>query len=149
MAEKIRLVTLENLEPRLACYNLDHDHAVVRRFPQVAELADGTAHGHFVDKALPDSVTFLAREIKTLPASILECDEIKSALLPMTPGVKPRLRRRGDILEPGDRNATVPIRTEQGTQDAPSEVVNTTAKKARDAARSVIGSQATVEKGQG
>lgn len=144
MAEKIRVVTLENLEPKLACYNLDHaSHKVARVFPQVTELKNGTLHGVFVQKLLPDSVTFLAREIKTLPATVLECDEIKSALAPNAHGVKPRLRQRGDVLEADSAEAA------PAAQDSPPEVVNSAAKRSRDAARVVTSPQANVEKGQG
>lgn len=139
MAEKIRLVTLENLEPKLVCYNLDHNHTLARTFPRVAVLANGQEHGHSVELQLPDSVTFLAREVKTLPASILECDEIKSALDPRAHDAKPRLRQRGDVIEESDASDLA----------APLEVVDTPARKARESARSVLGSKATLEKGEG
>lgn len=142
MAEKIRLVTLENLEPRLVCYNLDHPkHRVARLFPQVVTLPNGDQHGSFASRSLPDSVTFLAREIKTLPETVLECGEIKSALSPAAHGGKPRLRQRGDVIEDDAADAA--------TQDSPVEVVNSATKRTRDAARVVTSAQASVEKGQG
>lgn len=146
MAENNRLVTLENLEPRLACYNLDHNHAIARTFPRVTVLPSGQSHGHFVEKKLPDSVTFLAREVRTLPASVLGCPEIASALKPSLHGVKPRLRQRGDVIE-HTAEAAAPSRS----ASAPNEVVDAAAKKSRDVARSVLGSKATVsaDKGQG
>lgn len=143
MAEKIRLVTLENLEPRLVCYNLDHNHALSRTFPRVAKLANGQEHGHFVELKLPDSVTFLARETKTLPATVLECDEIRSALEPREHGVKPRLRQRGDVIEQDADAAATEVPSAES--DPPGEVVNAATRKARDSARSVLGSKANVE----
>ena len=153
MADKIRTVTLENLEPRMVCYNLDHNHALPRLFPRVAKLANGQEHGHTVEVRLPDSVTFLAREVKTmLPASILECDEIASALAPRGHGERPRLRQRGDVIESdaAEEAADVSTTANSADADAPREVVNTPARKAREAARSVLGTGgAVVEKGQG
>lgn len=142
MTNQIRVVTLENLEPRLVCYNLNHEHTVARVFPRVHVLPNGQQHGEFVTRALPDSITFLAKEIKTFPASVLGCEEIEHALNPKN-GQKPRLRQRGDVIsqdvaEPAEAAAAA-------SPDAPAEIVNTTAKKARDAARLVTGSQATVE----
>lgn len=147
MAEKIRLVTLENLEPRLACYNLDHNHTLPRTFPRVAKLDNGQEHGHFVSVDLPDAVTFLAREVKTVPASVLECEEIRSALEPREHGVRPRLRQRGDVIE-AEAVVDVSAPPEAAPDDVPGEVVNTPARKARDAARSVLGTKANIEGAQ-
>ncbi len=142
MTDQIRTVTLENLEPRMVCYNLDHKHAVARMFPRVTELANGQAHGDFVELKLPDSVTFLAKEKRSLPASILECDEIRSALEGLN-GVK-RLRKLGDIVVHETASPAVG-NVPAADGNAPAEAVNAAAKKNRDAARSVVGTKALVE----
>lgn len=141
MTNQIRVVTLENLEPRLVCFNLNHqpEHTVARVYPRVTVLSNGQSHGEFVTRALPDSVTFLAKETKTVPASFLGCEEIEHALKPKD-GSKPRLRQRGDVVVQEAAQPAV-----AASADAPAEIVNTAAKKARDAARQVTGSQAIVE----
>ncbi len=141
MTNQIRVVTLENLEPRLVSFNLNHEpgHTVARVFPRVMNLPNGQSHGEFVTRALPDSVTFLAKEIKTVPASYLGCEEIEHALKPKN-GQKPSLRQRGDVV-----SQDVAEKAAAPSADVQAEVVNSTTKKMRDATRQIPGSQAIVE----
>lgn len=143
MTKQIRVVTLENLEPKLVCYNLDHDHTVARVFPRILSLPNGQQHGEFLTREIPDSVTFLAKEIKTVPASMLGCEEIKHALNPEN-GQKARLRQRGDVIcQDVSEDEQQPVAAP--STDAPAEVVNASAKQQRDRARHVSGSQATLD----
>lgn len=144
MTNQIRVVTLENLEPRLVCYNLDHKHTVARVFPRILNLPNGQQHGEFETRELPDSVTFLAKEVKSVPASVLDCEEIKHALKPEN-GQAARLRQRGDVVCQDVPDAEEPKPAAAQSSDAPTEVVNASAKKQRDNARQVSGTQATLD----
>jgi len=76
------MVTLKNLERRMATYNLDHpSHARIRKFPVVVQPKKGPSIGVMKGKRTFDSLTLLARETREgLPSTILECSEIVSGI---------------------------------------------------------------------
>ncbi len=80
-------VALKNLERRMATYNLAHPaHTKTRKFPVVTQLKNGSSIGRMQPKACPDSLTFLAKEIRAgLPDTILLCPDVKAALTSTPP----------------------------------------------------------------
>lgn len=91
-------IVLQNLERRMAVYNLDAEpHRLVRKFPVEQQLRNGTSVGRMQAKYTPDSLTLLARETRGgLPDTILKCSDIQSALN-ATP---PRLRLVAQTPDP-------------------------------------------------
>lgn len=89
--KEVKEIGLQNLEKRIATFNLDHPaHKKKRIFPVVVELKDGSSIGQMKARNLADSLTLLARESRfDLPETILQCSEIKSAL----EARPPRLRK--------------------------------------------------------
>ena len=110
------MITLKNTTKRMRTYNLDRHHGKVRKFPQIRNLANGGSIGEIVKRKLPDSITFLAREIKSkhdgkpLPASIKECPDIKAAL------------QRGELVEIKAPARPTPPKSPTPPQGNPSQV---------------------------
>lgn len=72
--------TLKSRLRRMRVFNLSKGTAMVRRFPVVRQLKNGTSVGEMQAKVCPDSITFLARETKTVSREVYSSPEIQKAI---------------------------------------------------------------------
>lgn len=77
---KAETVVLMNKTRRMLVVNLTRKEAKRRKFPVIRKLKNGASVGEFTTRLCPDSITFLAKERKPVPAEYLSIPEIRNAL---------------------------------------------------------------------
>lgn len=73
-------VLIQSTQRVMTVFNLDRSSRKKRVFPVVRTLKNGTSVGVMEAKLLPDSITFLAKERKEVPATVLTAPEIAQAI---------------------------------------------------------------------
>jgi len=79
-ATNTETVTLVSKHRMMQVFNLTKAEGIVRKFPVIRPLKNGSSVGEFQGKVCPDSLTLLVGERKIVPKTVLSAPELANAI---------------------------------------------------------------------